>query len=162
MNVIQLDISRTFPNLGIFQNGGPYYNILHQLLAAYVCYRPDVGYVQGMSFLAAILILNMEPVEAFICFANLINRPLMLAAFTVNQLQLNLYFAAYNELFKENLPKLFNHFESAALSADLYLMDWVYTVFAKAMPLDLACRVWDLYLRDGDQFIFRTGLGKYY
>lgn len=46
MDVIQLDIARTFPHLGIFQEGGPYSEVLHSLLAAYVCYRPDVGYVQ--------------------------------------------------------------------------------------------------------------------
>lgn len=46
MELIQLDIARTFPNLCIFQPGGPYFDVLHELLAAYVCYRPDVGYVQ--------------------------------------------------------------------------------------------------------------------
>lgn len=25
--------------------GGPYYDLLHSLLGAYACYRPDVGYV---------------------------------------------------------------------------------------------------------------------
>lgn len=46
MELIQLDIARTFPNLCIFQHGGPYFDILHELLAAYVCHRPDIGYVQ--------------------------------------------------------------------------------------------------------------------
>ena len=32
--------------LCIFQ-GGPYYNLLHSLLGAYACYRPDVGYVSN-------------------------------------------------------------------------------------------------------------------
>jgi TBC1 domain family member 14 len=54
--------------------GGPYYNTLHSLLGAYVCYRPDVGYVQGMSFIAAVLILNLEPADAFVCLANMLNR----------------------------------------------------------------------------------------
>nr|CAI5840704.1 unnamed protein product [Callosobruchus analis] len=39
MDAIRLDISRTFPHLGIFQQGGPYSNTLHSLLAAYVFYR---------------------------------------------------------------------------------------------------------------------------
>lgn len=160
LDVIKLDIARTFPNLCIFQEGGPYSSILHSLLAAYVCYRPDVGYVQGMSFIAAILILNMELFDAFICFANLLNRPLHLAAYTLNQRQMQAYYAAYNEIFNYNLPKLFAHFEKSGLTPDLYLLDWVYTVFAKAMPLDVACRVWDVFLRDGDEFIFRTALGK--
>ena len=28
------------------------------------------------------------------------------------------------------------------------------------MPLDVACRVWDVFLRDGEEFLFRTALGK--
>ena len=49
--------------------------MLHSLLGAYATYRPDVGYVQGMSFLAAFLLLNMDVADAFISFANLLNRP---------------------------------------------------------------------------------------
>ena len=30
--------------VGVFQ-GGPYHELLQSLLGAYVCYRPDVGYV---------------------------------------------------------------------------------------------------------------------
>lgn len=160
MDVIQLDISRTFPHLCIFQEGGPYSDVLHSLLAAYVCYRPDVGYVQGMSYIAAILILNMEQYDAFICFANLLNQPLHLAAFTLNQTQMQAYYNAYNEIFNYNLPKLYSHFQKSGLTPDLYLLDWIYTIFAKAMPLDVACRVWDVFLRDGDEFIFRTAVGK--
>lgn len=46
MELIQLDIARTFPHLCIFQPGGPYFDVLHEMLAAYVCYRPDIGYIQ--------------------------------------------------------------------------------------------------------------------
>ncbi|GJQ67719.1 hypothetical protein Trydic_g16540 [Trypoxylus dichotomus] len=159
MDVIQLDIARTFPTLCIFQEGGPYSDVLHSLLAAYVCYRPDVGYVQGMSYIAAVLILNMEQLDAFICFANLLNKPLHIAAFTLNQLQMQAYYQAFNEVFNHNLPKLYLHFCKSGLTPDLYLLDWIYTVYAKAMPLDVACRVWDVFLRDGDEFIFRAALG---
>lgn len=159
MNVIQLDISRTFPHLCIFQRGGPYSEMLHLLLAAYVCYRPDVGYVQGMSYIAAILILNMEQEDAFICFSNLLNKPLHLSAFTLNQQQMQAYYKAYNQVFNYNLPKLYEHFQSSGLTPDLYLLDWIYTIYAKAMPLDVACRVWDIFLRDGYEFIFRTAIG---
>ena len=46
LELIRLDVSRTFPALCIFQSGGPYYELLHNVLGAYVCYRPDIGYVQ--------------------------------------------------------------------------------------------------------------------
>ncbi|XP_071441998.1 TBC1 domain family member 14-like [Hetaerina americana] len=159
VELIQLDISRTFPHLCIFQEGGPYYDILHSLIGAYVCYRPDVGYVQGMSFLAAVLILNMDAPDAFICFANLLNRPCHVAFFRLKESIMEAYYATYKEFFRENLPKLCHHFEQQGLSPDLYLLEWLYTVFSKAMPLDIACRVWDVFLRDGEEFLFRTALG---
>lgn len=70
------------------------------------------------------------------------------------------YYDTYNDFFRENLPRLCQHFEESSLTTDLYLLDWVYSVFAKAMPLDVACRVWDVYLRDGEEFLFRTALGS--
>lgn len=40
--------------------------------------------VQGMSFIAAVLILNLEEAEAFITFANLLNKPCQMAFFRVD------------------------------------------------------------------------------
>ncbi|XP_003367497.1 putative TBC1 domain family member 14, partial [Trichinella spiralis] len=44
VELIHLDVARTFPTLGIFQIGGPFYDLLLNMLSAYVCYRPDIGY----------------------------------------------------------------------------------------------------------------------
>ena len=71
---ITMDLARTFPNLGMFQEQAPYYSLLKNLLGAYVFFCPEIGYVQGMSFMAAMLLLNMEPYEAFVAFANVMNR----------------------------------------------------------------------------------------
>ncbi|XP_040359740.1 TBC1 domain family member 14 isoform X3 [Ixodes scapularis] len=184
-HLIRLDVSRTFPQLGIFQEGclhggaippfarrdvhhvvttlrkraesGPYFDVLHCLLGAYVVYRPDVGY--GMSFLAAMLLLNLDVADAFICFANLLNRPCQLAFFRVDQPQMNAYYTLYEDFFRENLPKLFAHFQKHSLTSDLYLVDWIYTLYSRSLPLDVASRVWDVFLRDGEEFLFRSALG---
>ncbi|XP_030641812.1 TBC1 domain family member 12 [Chanos chanos] len=159
LDLIKLDISRTFPSLYIFQKGGPYHDILHSVLGAYTCYRPDVGYVQGMSFIAAVLILNLEEADAFITFANLLNKPCQMAFFRVDHDLMLKYFAAFEVFFEENLPKLFQHFQSSSLTPDLYLIDWIFTLYSKSLPLDVACRVWDVFCRDGEEALFRTGLG---
>ena len=158
-DLIKLDVSRTFPQLGLFQENGPYHEVLSELLGAYVTFRPDIGYAQGMSFLAAMLLLNMEPEQAFVSLANLLNTQLLVSFFRVNQTVMNAYYQTYEEFFKENLPKLHKHFNEHKLSPDLYLVDYIYTLFSRSLPLDIASRVWDLYLRDGDQFIFRAALG---
>lgn len=46
------DVSRTFPNLKLFQKNAPFHNILLKVLGSYVIsYKPNVGYIQGMSFI---------------------------------------------------------------------------------------------------------------
>ncbi|XP_051918353.1 TBC1 domain family member 14 isoform X1 [Hippocampus zosterae] len=159
LELIKLDISRTFPQLCIFQQGGPYHDVLHSILGAYTCYRPDVGYVQGMSFIAAVLILNLDTADAFVAFANLLNKPCQMAFFRVDHSLMLTYFAAFEVFFEENLPKLFAHFKKNNLTPDIYLIDWIFTLYSKSLPLDLASRVWDVFCRDGDEFLFRTALG---
>ena len=44
----------------------------------------NIGCVQGMSFIAAILLLNLDEADAFIVFANLVNRPLLAAFYRVH------------------------------------------------------------------------------
>ncbi|CAB4026061.1 TBC1 domain family member 12 isoform X1, partial [Paramuricea clavata] len=159
VDLITMDVSRTFPSLGIFQKGGPFHNVLYKVLGAYSCYRPDIGYVQGMAFLAAVLLLNMEEIDAFICFANLINRPMQMAFFSVDQPMMRAYFLAFEVHLQDHLPKLQSHFTEQGLTPDLYLTDWIFTLYSKSLPLDVASRVWDLFCRDGDEFLFRTALG---
>ncbi|XP_012879394.1 PREDICTED: TBC1 domain family member 14 isoform X3 [Dipodomys ordii] len=73
--------------------------------------------------------------------------------------QMLTYFAAFEVFFEENLPKLFAHFKKNNLTPDIYLIDWIFTLYSRSLPLDLACRVWDVFCRDGEEFLFRTALG---
>ena len=56
--------------------------------------------VQGMSFLAAVLLLNLDEADAFLALANLLNRPLLLAFYRLDnaavcELHPPLYLSAY-------------------------------------------------------------------
>lgn len=104
--------------------GGPYNRPLHDVLGAYACYRPDVGYVQGMSFLAAVLLLNMEPADAFVSLANLLNRPSYMAFFKVDYQQMKPYFDTFQEFLRGSLPKLDAHFSQLEFVPEYYLIEW--------------------------------------
>lgn len=41
-------------------------------LQLFKIYRPDIGYVQGMSYLAWMFLIRMEGFQSFVCFSNLI------------------------------------------------------------------------------------------
>lgn len=60
------DISRTFPSHVYFQQRhGPGQRSLYNVLKAYSVYDREVGYVQGMGFLAGLLLLYMSEEDAF-------------------------------------------------------------------------------------------------
>jgi hypothetical protein len=45
--LIETDVARTFPSLGLFQRSGVAAESLVDLLRAFAVYRPDIGYVRS-------------------------------------------------------------------------------------------------------------------
>lgn len=72
---------------------------------------------------------------------------------------MNCYFRIHQMLLEYNIPKLYEHFETHKVKPDLYLIEWVFTLFSKSLPLDVTSRVWDVFFRDKEEFLFRTALG---
>lgn len=61
------DICRTFPNQAFFQSSKGQKKLFY-IMHAYSKYDPEVGYCQGMSFIAGLLLLSLEPADAFALF----------------------------------------------------------------------------------------------
>jgi hypothetical protein len=168
---IRIDIPRTFPDLMFFhEDGGSLHDPLVEVLECWVVLRPSVGYCQGMSFLAGMLLLNMESTaEAFVAFANLMHHPMIATFFRMDMPKMQGHFAV-NHALQHTLPVLSDvarHLDSVGVSPDLYCLDWFMTLFTHALPLDAAARVWDVFVfeinRDDDThgtlFLHRVALG---
>eukprot|EP01083_Nonionella_stella_P105410 303191_1 len=164
MRLIRLDLDRTFPCLQFFRApDGPLYLPLMEVLGAFACYRPDMGYVQGMSYLAAVLLLNMDSdnslFSVFTAFANLINRYENFSTYSVIDPCRNENCLIFNILFREYIPELSEYFEQLGISSDMYFIGWIIPLFSGAVQFDIATRIWDNYLFRGHKFLFRTALG---
>ncbi|KAF2068609.1 hypothetical protein CYY_010066 [Polysphondylium violaceum] len=159
VSLIHLDLPRTFPMLSIFQDDGPLHQSLANILEAYVCYRPDVGYVQGMSYLAAVFLLILDEFNAFVCLTNFLNNPCYMAFYTMNLNQMEVYMKAMDSLMFTHIPKIHRHLKELGIQPDVFMIDWVLTVFSKSLPLDVASHVWDTIFLDGEIVIFQTALG---
>ncbi len=157
--LIDTDLARTFPQLSFFQPGGPMYDTLRDVLEAYVCYRPDIGYVQGMSYLAALLLLQMDTYECFQCLSNLLNRTVMLVSFKMNRTQIEGYMELLRALLRKHVPKVEAQFQQQNIVLETFAIDWILTLFAKSLPLEVAARLWDIFLFEGEVFLFRAIVG---
>lgn len=70
--VIGNDLDRTFPAVDTHEEGLKMYQEIKMLLSLFQLYRPDVGYVQGMSYILSMLYYMFCPFECFVLFCNLI------------------------------------------------------------------------------------------
>eukprot|EP00667_Euglena_gracilis_P005133 EG_transcript_5161 len=155
--LIQLDLRRTFPQLQFFREG-PEHDNLYMILDAYVHYRPDVGYVQGMTYLAAILLLYMDCYSAFVCLVNMLSKYHFLSFFRMDLREMNVHLLTFDMLMRDQLPAVHEAFHCHGLRVEFYCIDWFVTLYSKSLPLDIAARIWDLFLMDPD-YLYLAGLG---
>ncbi|RCV31029.1 hypothetical protein SETIT_6G143500v2 [Setaria italica] len=138
------DISRTFPSHIFFQQRhGPGQRSLYNILKAYSVYGRDVGYVQGMGFLAGLLLLYINE-DAFTCQW----KACWFATFAQ-------YLSQFEKLVMEHMPKLGQHFVEEMITPSMYARQWFITVFAYSFLFHLTLRVWDVFLYEGIKVVFQ-------
>lgn len=162
LSLIDTDLPRTFPSLRLFDaaSGGPYYAFLLEVLETYACYRPDLGYIQGMSYLAAMLCLHMpqDRYLAFQCLANLMVHEHLFTFYLLDAELSAVYYVLFEAFLESRLPELHAHLKKLGISSSMYLMNWLQTLFLQVLPLELATRVFDNFLLDGTVFLFRAAM----
>ncbi|KAF8378505.1 hypothetical protein HHK36_029847 [Tetracentron sinense] len=156
------DISRTFPSHVFFQQRhGPGQRSLYNVLKAYSVYDRDVGYVQGMGFLAGLLLLYMSEEDAFWLLVALLKGAVhapMEGLYLVGLPLVQQYLFQFEQLVREHLPKLGEHFSQEMINPTMYASQWFITVFSYSFPFHLALRIWDVFLNEGVMIVFQVGL----
>ena len=170
LNLIDVDLPRTFPQLKLFDSTGPFHAKLKEVLETYACYRPDLGYVQGMSYIAALLCLYMtDTYQAFCCLANVMidDNSHFFAFFNLSRTISNeknrpsAYYDIFNVALSEHSKSLHRkmmELKDNGLEPSVYLFNWLQTAYLRILPLNVTSRVWDLFLIDGTPFLFRVGV----
>nr|CEL65076.1 TPA: hypothetical protein BN1204_009350 [Neospora caninum Liverpool] len=151
---IVFDLTRTFPTLAFFNVNGPLYGDCQNILEAWAFYRPDVGYVQGMSYLAAMLLIYLDPFPAFVCLCNLLNTPTLLGMYRMQTETVHKRYKIFDQLLMENCPELALHLEAVGVPPELYLLEWFLTLFTKALGIDVASFVWDCFFLEGEVVLY--------
>ena len=158
INIIDLDIERTFPYLGIFKGDSPMAQDLREILRVFVISRPDIGYIQGLSFIAGILLLNMDKFKAFISLMNLILNPIMLPFYKMDNESIQQRLKLFKQVFYYNLPELCEHFDELGLLPENYFLSWNMTLFTRDVNLELAKRIWDVFMIEGIKAIYSAAI----
>ncbi|KAM9009337.1 rab GTPase-activating protein 1-like isoform 1-T4 [Ara ararauna] len=158
-SVIARDIHRTFPAHDYFKDTeGDGQESLYKICKAYSVYDEDIGYCQGQSFLAAVLLLHMPEEQAFCVFVKIMYDYGLRDLYRNNFEDLHCKFFQLEKLMQEQLPDLYGHFSDLNLEAHMYASQWFLTLFTAKFPLCMVFHIIDLLLCEGMNIIFHVAL----
>lgn len=122
---------------------------LLNLCKVYALFDPAVGYTQGMTFIATVLLLNMTEEEAFCVFVKLMNKYKLRTMFQEKMRGLELRLYQYDRFLEDYEPRLAIHLKRQNIQSSLYAAQWFLTLFTYKFPLQLVLRVFDLLFSEG-------------
>uniref|UniRef100_A0A2K5D2K5 TBC1 domain family member 1 n=1 Tax=Aotus nancymaae TaxID=37293 RepID=A0A2K5D2K5_AOTNA len=158
-HAILIDLGRTFPTHPYFsaQLGAGQLS-LYNILKAYSLLDQEVGYCQGLSFVAGILLLHMSEEEAFKMLKFLMFDMGLRKQYRPDMIILQIQMYQLSRLLHDYHRDLYNHLEEHEIGPSLYAAPWFLTVFASQFPLGFVARVFDMIFLQGTEVIFKVAL----
>ncbi|XP_048852048.1 TBC1 domain family member 1 isoform X3 [Brienomyrus brachyistius] len=158
-HAILVDLGRTFPTHPYFsaQLGAGQLS-LYNLLKAYSLLDPEVGYCQGLSFVAGVLLLHMDEREAYGLLRFLMFDMGLRRQYRPDMIILQVQMYQLSRLLHDYHRDLYCHLEQHEIGPSLYAAPWFLTAFASHFPLGFVARVFDMLFLQGSEVIFKVAL----
>ncbi|XP_058276586.1 TBC1 domain family member 1 isoform X4 [Hirundo rustica] len=158
-HAILIDLGRTFPTHPYFsaQLGAGQLS-LYNILKAYSLLDQEVGYCQGLSFVAGVLLLHMSEEDAFKMLKFLMFDVGLRKQYRPDMTILQIQMYQLSRLLHDYHRDLYNHLEEHEIGPSLYAAPWFLTMFASQFPLGFVSRVFDMLFLQGSEAIFKVAL----
>ncbi|XP_066974077.1 uncharacterized protein [Macrobrachium rosenbergii] len=153
---IDLDVNRTYRDHMFFRKRyDEKQQQLFHILVAYSMYNQEVGYCQGMSQIAALLLMYLNEEDAFWALSALMSKPkyAMHGFFIPGFPKLLRYQQHHDKILEKFLPKLKKHLERNCIDSGLYTLKWFFQCFLDRVPFTLTLRLWDIFLLEGERLL---------
>jgi len=160
---IRRDVNRTLPKETDFKVIAGQ-NYLFRVLRAWANRLWEIGYCQGLNFLAATLlkVFDMDEEVAFRCGVALLLRCNMLDYFRPEFPKVGVTVWTFDRLVAAMLPKVHEALMKHDVRAEYYAMSWFLTMFASELPQSQVHHIWDLFLTYGPASVYQIGLALLY
>ncbi|XP_047443737.1 ecotropic viral integration site 5 protein homolog isoform X4 [Mugil cephalus] len=157
--LIRRDIARTYPEHEFFKEKDSLgQEVLFNVMKAYSLVDREVGYCQGSAFIVGLLLMQMPEEEAFCVFVKLMQDYRLRELFKPSMAELGLCMYQFECMIQEHLPELHIHFQAQSFHTSMYASSWFLTIFLTSFPLPVATRIFDIFMCEGLEIVFRVGL----
>lgn len=164
---IDRDVHRTFPKQPMFAAGSTGRDALRRVLRAYAVLDGEVAYVQGMNFLAGMLLLHCnhdragpnDEADAFVLLWRLLHgrRFGLRSLFLPGLPGVKVANRQVEILMEARLPDVAAHLRRVGFSFN-FVMEWYFTLFTYALPVPVAAKLWDQIFESGWTAVLRCVL----
>ena len=141
-HLIIIDLGRTFPTHMYFAASlGPGQLALYNLLKAYSLLDAQVGYCQGLSFIAGVLLLHLDERDAYCLLRHLMLQLGLRRQYLPDMAALQVQLYQIARLLRDSHRDLYEHLEGNEVNPSLYAAPWFLTLFASQFPIGFVVRV---------------------
>ena len=150
---IKKDLLRTLPYDNSFLYGKENYNKLYHILSAYSNYNKNIGYAQGLNFLAAhCLYIFSNEIDSFIFLDALIQKFKLENLFGIKNNELNQRLNKIEFVVNKWCPEVNKHLQKIFLNYDFFTCKWMITLFSNNMNNKYLFQIWDYMIIFGWKF----------
>eukprot|EP00397_Hematodinium_sp_SG-2012_P020535 GEMP01021160.1.p1 GENE.GEMP01021160.1~~GEMP01021160.1.p1 ORF type:complete len:325 (+),score=43.79 GEMP01021160.1:292-1266(+) len=148
-HLISMDVPRTFPGYDGFTPERQ--DELRQILNAYANLNSEVGYCQGMNFVAGLFLMvpGASADEAFWMFVWMMEYNGLNGFFKDRFPLLCHYLRALDVLVEQSIPALRSHLKKEHVEPAVYLHQWFLSLFVTCLPVPTVFVLWDAIICDG-------------